>query len=82
MEPVTESTDRRLGDRILAALELAIDQQELEIAEQLWHALELALSRYGGPLAVEKRDPPPLLDAVLDRLLALRQAGTRSSPAL
>lgn len=73
---MTESIDRRLGDRILAALDLAIEQQQLEIAEQLWHALELALSRYGGPLAVEKRDPPPSLDQVLDRLLALRQAGS------
>ena len=71
---VTDSADRRLGDRILAALDLAIDQQELEIAEQLWRALELALSRYGGPDAFEKRDPPSRLDAVLDRLLTLRQA--------
>jgi hypothetical protein len=71
---VTDSADRRLGDRILAALELAIDQQQLEIAEQLWRALELALSRYGGPDAIEKRDPPASLDAVLDRLLDLRQA--------
>lgn len=69
-----DSADRRLGDRILAALELAIDQQELEIAEQLWRALELALSRYGGPDAFEKRDPPANLDDVLDRLLALRHA--------
>lgn len=71
---MTDSADRRLGDRILAALELAIDQQELEIAEQLWRALELALSRYGGPDAVEKREPPLRLDEQLDRLLALRRA--------
>ncbi|MFY8094046.1 MAG: hypothetical protein ACOVN0_11270 [Niveispirillum sp.] len=70
---MTDTADRRLGDRILAALDLAIDQQELEIAEQLWRALELALSRFGGPDAIEKREPPSHLDEVLDRLLALRQ---------
>lgn len=70
---MTDPADRRLGDRILAGLELAVDQQELEIADLLWRALELTLSRYGGPDAVEKREPPVELDEVLDRLLALRR---------
>ncbi|MFC7332117.1 hypothetical protein [Rhodocista pekingensis] len=64
--------DRRLGDRILHALDLALDQNEYEIADLLAHALELSLTRFGGPDAVEKRGLPPGLDVALDRLEALR----------
>ncbi|MFV3073415.1 hypothetical protein [Niveispirillum fermenti] len=73
MTDSVDPADRRLGDRILAALELAADQQELEIAELLWNALELTLSRYGGAGALEKREPPFALDAVLDKLIDLRR---------
>jgi len=64
--------DRRLGDRILHALDLALEQEELDIAEQLASALELSLTRYGGPIAQEKRIPPDGLDAAFARLEALR----------
>ncbi len=66
--------DRRLGDRILHALELALEQGELEIAEHLASALELSLTRFGGPNAVEKRPAPAGLDAAFERLKALRKA--------
>lgn len=71
---MTDNSDRRLSDRILTSLDLAIDQGELDIAEQLWKALELTLTRFGGPGAIEKREPPSTLDEVLDRLIDLRHA--------
>lgn len=67
------SDDRRLGDRILAALQLALDQGQLEIAEHLASALELAMTRYGGPAAMERRDVPDGLDDVFLQLDALRR---------
>lgn len=67
-------TDRRLGDRILAALHLALDQQALEVAEHLALALELTLTRFGGPVAVEKRDVPEGLGDAFARLDALRRS--------
>ena len=66
--------DRRLGDRILSALQMSLEQEELEIAEMLWTALELALSRYGGPEMLEKRDAPDEFEQALDQLLKLRAA--------
>ena len=48
--------ERRLGDRILHALNLALDQKDLEVAEHLARALETALTRFGGAGAVEHRD--------------------------
>lgn len=63
---------RRLGDHILRALDLALDQRQLEIAEHLALALELTLTRFGGPDAVEKRDVPSGFDAAFDRLHTLR----------
>jgi len=65
--------NRRLGDRILSALELSLEQNELEIAECLARALELSLTRFGGPGVVEKRDAPEGLDAAFARLEALRR---------
>lgn len=66
--------DRRLGERILQALEMALDQQELEIAEHLATALELSLTRFGGPGAIDKRLMPPGLEPAFQRLKALRKA--------
>lgn len=65
--------DRRLGDRILFALELALDQREIQIAEMLARALELALTRFGGPNVVEKRPAPQGLDEAFERLERLRR---------
>lgn len=67
--------DRRLGDRILHALDLALEQHDLEVAEHLALALELTLTRFGGRDAVEKRPPPASLDSAFERLMALRAAG-------
>lgn len=65
--------DRRLGDRILFALQKALDQRELEVAELLANALTITLTRFGGPGAVEKRPEPAGLDEAFDRLDSLRR---------
>jgi len=67
--------DRRLDERILHALELALEQGELDIAESLHSALVLSLTRFGGPGAVEKREIPAGLDLAFERLELLRHGG-------
>jgi hypothetical protein len=70
----TEAGDeRRLGDRILHALELAIVQDDIEVGAHLARALEVALTRFGGPGRVEKRDLPQAMLSAFDRLDALRR---------
>ena len=75
--------ERRLGDRILHALELALDQQDLEVCELLGKALETALTRFGGKGAVDHRPVPEPILAAFDRLDRLRHAqlGGRESVA-
>ncbi|MBP2230601.1 hypothetical protein J2847_003906 [Azospirillum agricola] len=65
--------ERRLGDRILSALELALDQQHLDVAEHLARALEGTLTRFGGPSAVEHRQLPAGMVTAFERLEALRR---------
>ncbi len=65
--------ERRLGDRILWALELALDQENLEVAEHLALAFEAAMTRFGGPDAVEQRELPEGMLRVYERLDALRR---------
>lgn len=64
----------RLADRILSALELALDQGDLKIAELLTRALELAMTRNtGGGEFVERRDYPPEIEQAMDKLYELRE---------
>lgn len=65
--------ERRLADRILSALELALDQEELEVAEHLGRAVEETLTRFGGPGAVDRRESPEDILAAMDRLDQLRR---------
>ncbi|MDB2683086.1 hypothetical protein N9Z27_02410 [Alphaproteobacteria bacterium] len=68
----TDSEHQRLSDRILSALELAIEQKDLNIAENLRHALELAMTRKaGGGEFVEKRDYPEKIEQAMNELRAL-----------
>lgn len=69
-----ELSERRLGDRIIFALELAVEQHELSVAEHLRRALEEAMTRFGGPGMTEKRDLPERMIVVLERLDELRRA--------
>lgn len=67
-------TDRiRLSDRILSALELALEQDDVKIAELLVRAMEQAMTRNtGGGEFIERRDYPPEIERAMDKLYALR----------
>ncbi len=63
----------RLSDRILFALELALEQNDLMIAETLAQALEIAMTRNaGGGEFVERREYPVALERALQDLSMLR----------
>ncbi len=63
----------RLSDRILSALELALEQDDLKIAETLTRALELSMTRNtGGGEFIERRDYPPQIERAMDKLYDLR----------
>lgn len=64
----------RLSDRILTALELAIEQEDLDTANTLQKALELAMTRKsGGGEFIERRDYPPHVERAMDDLEKLRK---------
>jgi hypothetical protein len=59
----------RLSDRILFALELALEQKDVEIAERLVFALDMSMTRNtGGGEFVERRDYPPAIEKALNKL--------------
>lgn len=63
----------RLSDRILSALELALDQNDLKVAETLTRALEMSMTRNsGGGEFIERRDYPPEIEKAMDKLYDLR----------
>ena len=63
----------RLSDRILSALELALDQEDVKISELLVSAMEQAMTRNtGGGEFIERRDYPPEIEEAMDKLYELR----------
>lgn len=63
----------RLSDRIAFALELALVQKDIRIADVLVNALELSMTRNsGGGDFVERRDYPPEMEALLKRLKEIK----------
>ena len=70
----------RLSDRILSALELSLEQGDVEISEALTSALELAMTRTaGGGEFVERREYPPELAEVMNRLKAVKDNAKSSA---
>ena len=66
----------RLSDRILSALELSLQQDDLKISETLTRALEQAMTRNtGGGEFVERRDYPPEIESAMSKLYELRDKG-------
>ncbi len=64
---------KRLSDKILEALNLALDQEDFSISEQLMNALELSLTRNaGGAEFTERRDFSDEMDSAMTRFDALR----------
>jgi hypothetical protein len=69
----SEKDKIRLSDRILSALELALDQGDLKIAELLTRAMEQSMTRNtGGGEFIERRDYPPEIEKAMDKLYVLR----------
>ncbi len=63
----------RLSDRILSALQLSLEQEDLKISELLTRALEHAMTRNtGGGEFVERRDYPPEIESAMSQLYDLR----------
>lgn len=68
----TKNKDR-LSDRILFALELALEQNDLELSESLNNALEMAMTRNtGGGEFIERRDYPKEIETALIHLRGLK----------
>lgn len=64
----------RLSDRILFALELALDQGDVAIAEVLTRAIEMSMTRNtGGGEFVERRDYPADMEAAMQKLFELKE---------
>ena len=64
----------RLSDRILSALELALEQEDVKISELLTRALEQSMTRNtGGGEFVERRDYPPEIEEAMSGLFDLRE---------
>lgn len=65
---------KRLSDHILDALELSLEQEDLQISELLTQALELSMTRNaGGGEFIERRDYSEDLLKAVERLQALRK---------
>ncbi len=63
----------RLADRILFALQLAVEQKDLAIAELLARSLELSMTRNaGGAEFVERRSFSDEAKKALEQLAALK----------
>lgn len=69
-----ERSKIRLSDRILSALELALEQDDYKIAELLTRAMELSMTRNtGGGEFIERRDYPPEIETAMDKLDSLKK---------
>ncbi len=72
MQGFTKNKDR-LSDRVLYALELALEQKDLELAESLNNCLEMSMTRNsGGGEFVERRDYPREIEAAMESLRAIK----------
>ena len=75
MKPAEESGLKRirLSDRILYALELALQQEDVYISEILVKALEVSMTRNtGGGEFIERRDYPPEMENALNLLADIK----------
>ena len=64
----------RLSDRILFALDMALEQHDLPISEELARALDLSMTRNtGGGEFIERRDYPDEIEDAMKRLDTMRE---------
>ena len=75
---LSQQSKIRLSDRILNALQLSLEQEDVQISELLTQALELSMTRNtGGGEFIERRDYPAEMEAAMDKLSKLKIAATR-----
>ena len=75
MDPVYlgEKNATRLSDRIMYALELSLEQDDVETSEVLFKALELSMTQNtGGGDFIERRNYPEEMEKAYNLLLNLR----------
>jgi hypothetical protein len=53
---MADQSERRIGNVLLAALNMACDQKDLEVARMVHRALELVMTRSAGADNIERRD--------------------------
>lgn len=53
---MAEHSERRIGNILLAAMNMACDQKDLEVARIVHNALELVMTRSAGADNIERRD--------------------------
>ncbi len=71
---------KRLSDRILFALELAVEQADMGIADNLVSAMEQSITRAsGGKGFAERRELAPEYDAVLSQYDDLKAAEKKNA---
>lgn len=76
-DTVEDINQSRLSDRVLYALEGALEQEDLLIAEKLVQALDLSMTRgSGGNDFVERRGYPERIENALARFETLRGKNT------
>jgi hypothetical protein len=63
---------RRLSDKILMAFNQACEQRATEVASLLIQALELALTREGGPGKIDNRKDLEAVFEAFDKLKSVR----------
>lgn len=66
---------RRLSDRILAAFDLACEQRSLPVAEALVRALDLAMTKEGGPARADRRTELGPVAEAYEKLRKLQSRG-------
>ena len=71
---MAEKNFERLADRVLFALDMALNQKDVTVADLLGRALEMSLTRgSGGKNFVERREFTEEVETALTRLDALRK---------
>lgn len=72
---MTEKTHERLGDKILQALNLSLNQKDVAISEILSRALDMSMTRNaGGRDFIERREFTEEVKSAILRLDALKKA--------
>jgi uncharacterized protein involved in type VI secretion and phage assembly len=73
-QDVSALNKQRLSDRILYALALAIEQEDVKTADALSKAMELSMTRNsGGGQFVERREYPKYIEDMMTRLKTLKK---------